>query len=159
MVNADILKDVVIFKDLADHELDNVAQLAYEKIYESDYRIFAEGAWAANMYVVVEGEVNIRISPDGESKSLTIDTMREGDIFGWSALSEPYSLTAEAVAAKKSKLLVFRGDGLRDLFEKNNHIGYLVMKGIAAVISSRFRHARKKLTELLHNEKKLSKKP
>lgn len=151
MVSVATIKGINIFRELADYELENVAKTAYEETYESGQRIFAEGAWAQRMYVLVEGEIDIRIRPNRDAEQLTVDTVKEGEIFGWSSLTEPYSLTAAALAVKKSKVIVFRGDGLRDLFEKNNHIGFLVMKGIASVISSRLRKTRTRILELMQS--------
>ncbi len=51
-------------------------------------------------------------------------------MLGWSALVGPYIYTASGVTVEKSKLIVFSGSKLREIFEINNHIGYRVLKGM-----------------------------
>jgi len=60
---------------------------------------------------------------------LAIDTVGPGEIFGWSAVTEPFTFTAAAWTIEETELLVFKGDVLRDLFKKNNHIGYKGCRG------------------------------
>ncbi len=82
-------------------------------------------------------------------KALAIDTVGPGEIFGWSAVTEPFTFTAAAWTIEETELLVFKGDVLRDLFKKNNHIGYKVIMKVGAVISSRFRHLSQRLADSL----------
>lgn len=153
MVSLDIIKEIELFEGLSDNELNSIAKLCYEEIYEADERIFRESDPAESLYVLIEGEVNIGFRLKEGTERLTVDTIREGEIFGWSVLVEPYKFSAAAITAKKSRVLVIYGEALRNLFEKNPHIGHLVMREIASVISSRLRHTRIKLLELLDSEK------
>ncbi len=130
-------------------KLENIAKLAHVRIYEPDHRVFAEAALARRMFILLDGEVEIRIRQARDSEQITVDTINENETFGWSALTQPYSLTAAAWVTKKSTVVEIGGDVLRDLFEKNNHIGCLVMKGAASVISGRLRRNRVKMLELL----------
>jgi len=142
MVSIEALNEISIFKGLKDYELEQVAKISHEEVLEGDTRIFAENALADKLYIVLEGEVEIRITGCGE---IVVDTVKNNEIFGWSALTEPYSLTAAAFTTKKTRLIAISGDVMRDLFEKNNHIGYLVVKELASVISNRLKQSRKNL--------------
>ncbi len=82
-------------------------------------------------------------------EQLPIDTVGPGEIFGWSAVTEPYTFTAAAYTVEKSELLVVDGRALRDLFKKNNHIGYKVMVKISSVVSSRLRQLNQKFVNTL----------
>jgi len=72
-----------------------------------------------------------------------------GEIFGWSAVAEPYTFTAAAYTVEDSEIFSIRGDVLRGIFKKNNHIGYKIMIKIAAVISSRLRSLNRKFVNTL----------
>ena len=147
-----LLKDLKmseIFDGLTDVELENIREMAKEKEYEAGKRIFEEKSIAKNLYLVLEGEVEIRMSRDKGGKQLPIETVEPGGIFGWSAVTEPYTFTAAAWTVKKSKFLVIDGEVLRDLFKKNNHIGFKIMTKIASVISSRLRHMNQKFVNTL----------
>ena len=131
MVMNEELRQFKIFQDLTDTELQNIAEIAK--------RIFEEKSIASNLYLVLKGKVVIRKKSDLGPGQITIDTVEPGEMFGWSSITEPHKFTAAAHTAEESEFLAINSDVLRDLFKKNNHIGYRVMTEIAAVISSRFR--------------------
>lgn len=145
MVSTHDLRGFDIFKELTDPELENVAEIAKRENYDASKRIFEEKSWANNLYLVVKGLIVIKMKGDKGGEQLPIDTAGPGDIFGWSAVTEPHAFTAAAWTTKKSEILVFNGKALLDLFKKNNHIGYKVMAKVAAVISSRLRKLNRKL--------------
>jgi CRP-like cAMP-binding protein len=144
MVPIQELKEYDIFRGLTDAELENIGEIAKPIEYEADKRIFEENSVAKNLYLVLEGKVEIRMSREKGGKQLPIETVESGEIFGWSAVTEPYTFTAAAWTLEKSKFLVLDGEVVRDLFKKNNHIGFKIMTKIASVISSRLRHMNQK---------------
>ncbi len=151
MIRDGEIKNFEIFKDLNDDELHEIISISEKQSFESQQKIFGEGNWARKIYLLLEGEVKIQSKSNVQSEVLTIDTVSRGDIFGWSALTEPYSLTATALSIRKSVVSAWRGDALRDLFEKNTRIGYVFMGEIARVVSSRYKHTRTKLIEVRDN--------
>ena len=149
MVKIQDLKKCEIFDGLTEAELENIREIAKETEYDAGKRIFEEKSIAKNIYLVLEGNVEIRMSRDEGGEQLPIETVEPGEIFGWSAVTEPYTFTAAAWTLERSKFLVFDGEVLRNLFKKNNHIGYKIMRRIASVISSRLRHLNQKLVNML----------
>ena len=139
MITDDDLRNFEIFEDLTDAELENIAGIAKKESYEANNRIFEEKSWARNLYLVVDGQVEIRMKGEKGGEQLPIHEAGPGEIFGWSAVTEPHAFTAAAWTKEKSEILVFEGQVLLDLFKKNNHIGYKVMSKVASVISSRLR--------------------
>jgi CRP-like cAMP-binding protein len=65
-------------------------------------------------------------------------------VFGWSAVTEPHAFTAAAYTMEDAVVFELNGDVLRDLFKKNNHIGFKMMVKIASVISHRLRSLNEK---------------
>ena len=149
MIAIEELRKIDVFKELTDAELDNIVEIAKKENYEAGQRIFEEKSQANLLYIVLKGEVEIKMSADKGLELLRIDTVGPGEFFGWSALTEPFTLTAAAWTMEKTELLVFKGEVLRDLFKKNNHIGYKVMKKVASVISSRLRSLSQKFVNSL----------
>lgn len=150
MASIDDLKKYSIFQGLNDRELELIAQVAKEETYEGDVRIFEEKAQATDLYLVLEGEVDIKVlSPDNER--ITIAQVMPGEILGWSAIVEPNIRTAGAWVKGKTRLITLRADSLNDLFDKNNHIGFRVMKAIASLISDRLKSLNTKYAERLRS--------
>jgi CRP-like cAMP-binding protein len=144
MVSIEELKRFEIFNGLTDSELSSIGELAKKEEYGEGIRIFEEESQATDLYLVLKGQIEIRMRADKGLEQLSIETVGQGDIFGWSSVTEPYTLTAAAWTVENSELLVLNGKVLRDLFKMNNHIGYMIMMEVASVISSRLRNLNQK---------------
>lgn len=148
MVKVNQLKQFKIFKELNEREIELIAGIAQEETYQAGARIFEEKALANNLYLALDGQVEIKIRGEGENY-VVIDRIGSGDIFGWSAVVEPRTFTAAAWTTEKANLIVLGGEKIGDIFEKNNYIGYRVVKEIAAVISRRLKAMEKKFVETI----------
>lgn len=153
MVNVDQLTQFNIFKGLNEREIEILAGIAREETYDAGKRIFEEKALANNLYLTLDGQVEIKIRGDGDNYVI-IDRIEGGDIFGWSAVVEPRTFTAAAWTTEKTNIIILGGEELGDIFEKNTHIGYRVVREIAAVISRRLKAMEKKFVETMRQTEK-----
>lgn len=139
MVTTDILKKFNLFSGLSDSELNKIKEFCKERSYKEDSVIFTIGGFATDIYLLKTGRVDIQIEfkiYDYEILA-TIYTVGEGEIFGWSALVPPHRLTASARCHDSAEVITINGKQLMDLLEEEKGIGYVVMKNLSAVISSR----------------------
>ncbi|MGB3340870.1 MAG: cyclic nucleotide-binding domain-containing protein [bacterium] len=152
MIDIKELSQFRIFKGLNERELELIAKIATKKVHEPGARLFEEKALATDLYLVLDGKVEIKIRGNEETQ-VVIDQIEAGEIFGWSVVAEPYTFTAAAWTLEKTKLIVLNGERLRDLFEKNNHIGYRIVKEITAVVSRRLKAMETKFVSMMHQVK------
>jgi CRP-like cAMP-binding protein len=147
MVPYRLLQGFDLFENLNEDELKAVADLAHEENFEEGEVIFQEGTEARRVYLLLEGRVALRfrLPLKPPSRETTIDTMSKGEAFGWSALVRPHRLTATAICSEPAKCVAFEREDLQRLFEENNHIGYVIMVQLSAVIASRLRDVRLQL--------------
>ena len=139
MVSTEALKDFNLFAALNEAEIAKIAKLCQEHAYEKDAIVFTAGGWATDIYLLKTGKVAIQIELviyDYEIRA-TIYTVGKGETFGWSALVPPHRLTASARCQEKADVITINGKELLELLQKDNHIGYIVMKNLSALISSR----------------------
>ncbi len=148
MVDIEALKDFEIFKDLDRRELEHVATYGRAQVVEAGTTVFEENALASHLYMVLDGTVEIGIGGGSDSK-IVIDTVENGEVFGWSAVAEPPLFTAGAWATRETSLIVFDGANLVHLFEINNRIGYRILKRISVVISRRLKARESELIKAL----------
>ena len=116
-----------------------IAKLCQERAYESGSVIFTIGGWATDVYLLETGKVDIQIEfkiYDYEIMT-TVYTVGNGEIFSWSALVPPHRLTASARCEGKADVIMINGKELMEFLEEDKHIGYVVMKNLSALISSR----------------------
>jgi CRP/FNR family transcriptional regulator, cyclic AMP receptor protein len=140
MISPEILSRYTYFAGISEEGLKQIAMIAEEKTIPAGARVFNEGDPASHMLIIVKGEINIEfLLGDGELR--VVDTMAEGDLLGWSALIEPYKMTANGTAAKNTDLIRFDAVKLRQLCEKDAMLGYRLIAQIAKLLAHRLEGA------------------
>lgn len=142
-----------VFEGLTDDELERIANLCREEVYEAGVTIFEEGKAADYLYLVEEGEVvlemELELQPYASPKQTIIEVATKGEVFGWSALVEPHILTLSAKCTERAKVIVIKGSDLLDLFDSEPRIGHSVMGRVTQIVASRLKDTRQKLTDFL----------
>jgi len=128
-----------LFVGLGDGALAKIKRLCWSDVFAPGEIIFIEGTKATDVYLLVGGQVVLEIRVNGVQQQFTttIDSINKGHVFGWSALVEPYVLTASARCTQPTRVVRINGNDLLDLFEEYPQIGYMVMKNLSTIVSSR----------------------
>ena len=148
----DIIRNSQLFWKLSDSQIDKIVGLCHEESYEAGACIFCEGDSAHNLYVVEEGKIALKMEiriGRRTRRQATIDVITEGQVFGWSALSEMPAFTMSAIATENTKLLVLSGDLLRHLCDEDADLCHKVMNELVTLVSGRLSHAKQTLAHVL----------
>lgn len=150
----ELLAKVRVLEECTDRELLALGDICQSMPAQEGDRIFEAGDPADFLYFVVDGVVELRFEVKHylATSEIAIDRIREGGIFGWSALAESKAYTLSAVAARGSELLRVPAAEVRGLCSNNHHFGYVLMKNIAATISERFDLTQKMLTDVIQKQ-------
>ena len=79
---------------------------------------------------------------------ITVQTIREGEILGWSWLIPPYRWRFDAKAADLTRAIALDGKCLRTKSEEDHDLGYELMKRFAGIIVERLESARLQLLDV-----------
>lgn len=109
--------------------------------------IFREGDPGRHMYVILEGNVEIR-KRTGEKTTRTMITLKKGDIFGEMAVVEGKGRSATAIAATDCRLLRLDEEAFYDLVQKNSDFAVKMIK----TLSSRLRSADNLIEEVMGSD-------
>ncbi len=147
MVSASIeaLRTCELFVGLGDEELEQIAAITSVETYQAEDLICAEREVADRLFILRKGRVQLQIhlrSTLERGGEAIIEEVEAGRIFGWSSLVKQRRFTASARALEPVTVWVIDADALNTLFERNAHLGFVVMKQLAEVIASRLRHTR-----------------
>lgn len=148
MISVEALRCCELFSELNNEELGLFASLCQERVYEAGETIFTAQESAEDLYILQEGRVALQIqlrSAVERSGNVTIEEVEPGHIFGWSSVVKQQRFTATARALEWTKVCAIPAGDLNTLFSQHTHIGFVVMKQLANVISSRLRHTRDEL--------------
>lgn len=137
-----ILEAVELFEGATTEELDAVAALCEERSFSKGQVVTAQGEAGDELFVVCDGFVEVlRAGINPEQAPRSVVHLGAGQIFGEMALVDrgPRSATVKA-ASDTTKVLVILQDDFEKLCEENHHLGFVVMRNIAADLSFKLRH-------------------
>ena len=109
--------------------------------------IFHEGEEANNFYLIREGKIALEVYVPGHG-SLTVQTLHDGEILGWSWLIPPYHWRFDARAAEMTRAIAFDGKCLRDKCELDHDMGYELLKRMASILGERLDSTRFQLRDI-----------
>ncbi len=144
---AEILKQCAFFEKLPSEYLELLAGCAKNVRFEPDQFIFREGREANHFYLIRQGRVALEMGAPGRG-SITVQTLEEGDIVGWSWLFPPYRWHFDARAAEPTHALALDGKCLRKKCEEDPRLGYEMMKRFAKIMVERLQTARMHLMDV-----------
>jgi CRP-like cAMP-binding protein len=150
MISPELLKRYPLFGSLSDEQLQSLASIAEEQSWEAGETIFEIGSPAENMYLLMEGSIDLfyRVedeqNPD-ETKHFGVGEINPGEPFAISALFEPYELTASAVASRPSKGIQMDAQRLLQLGSYDLELGMILQRELIKAIFERLTYARNQL--------------
>ena len=156
-VLVNFLKQSDIFYQFTPTQLELVANLCQESVYNEGDVIFPENSHSKELYVIAQGEVDILIhhSATGEidKKGTAVARLRRGQSFGEVALVDEGLRSASACAAQKdTHLIIIQRDKIIMLCETYPQLGYRLMYNLAADLAMKIRNTDLRIREqVLYN--------
>lgn len=150
------LKQCDIFYQFTPTQLELVANICQEAIFQKDDLIFREHSGSKELYVIVQGEVDIVVDPslvgtlEEGIENRVIATMRRGQSFGEVALVDEGLRSASACATQKgTRLFIIPRDKLIMLCDTYPQLGYRLMYNLAADLAMKIRNTDLRIREQL----------
>jgi len=139
-----ILAEHAFFNGMEERLLQILVGCACNARFDQGEVIFREGEEADNFYLIRNGRVALEVSSDGRGP-LTISTLEDGDILGWSWLTSPYRFKFTARTVKPTRVIPLDGKCLREKSEKDKELGYELLKRFVPIIEDRLQATRLQL--------------
>jgi len=115
--------------------------------FDAGTYLFREGEPANHFYLIREGKAAIEISAPPR-KPISVQTLSDGDVLGWSWLVPPYEWRFHARAVEPVRAIALDGKCLRARCEENHDLGYELLKRFAQVITERLEATRFQLLDV-----------
>jgi CRP/FNR family cyclic AMP-dependent transcriptional regulator len=151
MVN--FLKQSDIFYQFTPTQLEMVANLCQEVVFNAGDLIFQENSSSKELYVIAQGVVDIFINRgmgNTEKKEAAVARLRRGQSFGEVALVDEGLRSASARASQKdTRLLIIQREKLIILCETYPQLGYRLMYNLAADLAMKIRNTDLRIREQL----------
>ena len=140
-----ILREHPFFKDLPEEYFNFIVGCASHSVFKAGEVILKEGQPANKFYLIRSGHVGIYID---QRKHISIQTLHEGDILGWSWLVPPYMHRFSAEARENTRVVALDGKCLREKCDKNSDLGYELLKRLIHILIGRLEATRLQLIDV-----------
>jgi CRP-like cAMP-binding protein len=121
----DTLSGLSLFADLSRPQVEQVVHRMSEESYPQGQRILRQGFTGSGFYVILEGEVAIRI--DGEERA----RLGKGDFFGEMSVLLGEPPVADVVALRQLHVLHLGGPDLEGFLREHPPVMFRMLKTIA----------------------------
>ena len=138
-----LISQAEVFKNLGQGALETVRGYASEKTHGAQEVVFREGDRAENFYALVDGKVHVVI---GEEEDICFAVERPGEVFGWSALIEPYQYRDSAHCLTPAKLIEIPREAIEKVLHDYPAEGATIFRNLAAIATERLYEANKRTT-------------
>jgi CRP/FNR family cyclic AMP-dependent transcriptional regulator len=131
-----LLKNVVLFKDLSFRDLAMVDSLMHERNYLAEEVIFDEGEEGQGLFVVLSGRIKITLPAAVDTVLIELGP---GAFFGEVALLDQSVRTAQSRAIEDSQIVVLFRAEFTSLLETHSSIASRISFQLARVLAARLR--------------------
>ncbi len=135
------------FQGLKGDYLQYMVGCASNTTFDPAQEIFREGEEANTFYIVRHGRIAVDCFIPGRG-NITIETLGEGDVLGWSGLFPPYRSHFNARALELTRAIALDGKCLRGKCDEDPVMGYEVMKRVTHVMMQRLQATRLQLLDM-----------
>jgi CRP-like cAMP-binding protein len=143
VLSSQILSQIDLFEGVPEAQLTTIAEISKEGTCPRGEMIFREGTKAEQLYILLAGKVAIQVHLTSRPKTITTAIINQPhQCFGWSGIIAPHHYTASALCRTNCRFLAIHGQKLIQALEQDPKSGFVVMRRIAGVISSRLRNSR-----------------
>src|SRR3990172_1931829 len=137
-----LLRQAELFEGLSSEELQMIAALCQARTYQAGEIIATQGERGDELFVVTQGFVEVTAGqPESGEAPRTVVNLGPGQIVGEMSLVDrgPRSATLRALT-DGTLLQALNREVFLNLCQTNTHLGFIVMRNMAADLSFKFRH-------------------
>lgn len=135
------------FRGLSEAQLAVLTGCAANVVFGAGDLIFREGDLADRFYVIRQGRVGLEVAPPAGGP-VTVETLENGDVVGWSWLFPPYMAHFDARALSAVRAISLDGECLRRKCESDKALGYEIVRRFAELIVRRLESTRVQLLDI-----------
>ena len=142
-----LLAEAPAFNGMSEDQLALIAGCARNVVFEDGEYLMREGDEAESFYVIRLGRVALEIFVP-QRGAVTIETIDDGGLVGWSWLTPPFLVHLDARALGSVHVVAFDGACLRDKSDADPALGYELMRRFIPVIVERLQATRVQMLDV-----------
>lgn len=147
----ELLEESALFSDLERTEIEYLGR--WFKAYKADpgTTVIKEGEKNANLYIVAKGELHI-LKQTSQYKNKRIARVKAGKCLGEMGILDGCPLSATAIAATNTTLLLITQSNFEHILQQNAKLGVKLLQKLGKMVSLRLRQTSGQLAGFLDSE-------
>ena len=142
-----LLAEHPFLSGLKPSQIATIAGCARNERFEAGQFLFHEGEEANHFFIIRHGKVAVDVAAPPRG-GITIQTVADGEILGWSWLVPPYRWRFSAQAKELTRTIALDARCLRQKCEEDHELGYELLKRFADVVGQRLDATRIQLLDV-----------
>lgn len=135
-VQAQVIDDCPLFKGLSTWSIKKTILASEVQYYSAGQHIIEQGSIGDEMYVILEGDVDVKVTQDNGSVA-TVNKISEGGLFGEIALVSKVPRTASVVASTDSRMLSLKWESIERLSRFHTRIAIKLFHNLASIVGKK----------------------
>lgn len=124
-----LLREIPIFTDLSPEDLKLIAEIAREEWYPQNTVIFRQGEGGNMMFVIVEGDLRVLRTVDGNEQVLA--QRSAGDFVGEMAIIESAPRSATLFTQTDVRVLAIDGETFKGILRERPDVSFAVLRSVS----------------------------
>ncbi|OQX56240.1 MAG: hypothetical protein B5M53_02435 [Candidatus Cloacimonas sp. 4484_209] len=133
--NASLLKNVELFHNLTDEEINVISKELKEKKYDANIKVFEEKSTGDELYIIKEGKVEITLTRD--ESVLVLAELGKYSFFGEMAVLTEKKRSASVTTVEPCSFYILKRENLLSLIDTHPRIAANIFRALAEVLSDR----------------------
>ncbi len=135
-----------IFRGLQDEEIEIITRDCDERNYKAGEVILKEGALPVELFVVLEGECEVRSHFRGQE--IPIAKIGPTEVFGEVGFVDEFPRSANVIAIKPTRVLILKKPDFQKIINANPALGVKLYRNLAYILARRIRETDNKVKQL-----------
>ncbi len=157
MVTLEMIEELSIFEGFEKAELEKILEICDIEEYQKGNRLFCEGDAAKEMWIVKDGEIQLRFempdskpSTDDHAMSSHYNEIPESQVFGWSCFIPPYKMSLSAYCvSRRCQVVKIKSSKLKNLMSADPVIGFKIMAYLVQVVGYRYKQMQEEVVKFI----------
>ncbi|MCI0618354.1 cyclic nucleotide-binding domain-containing protein [bacterium] len=143
----DVLANHKFLTGMDDRLVKILASCASMRQFYPEQYIFRQGEKAEHFYLIRSGQIDVEAF-SASGGPVLIQSLKDGDVLGWSWLVPPYEWRFDARVVKPTEVVSLDARDLHGIFAMNHELGYELLRRFLAIVAERLESERLQMVSL-----------
>ncbi|GBD95968.1 MAG TPA: cyclic nucleotide-binding domain-containing protein [Nitrospirae bacterium] len=149
MVSRQRLKEIPLFKDFTEDEINIIAPMLKEEFYKKGKVIWEEDSPEQGLHIIDYGKVRVIKRTREETKQI-LAVLKENNFYGELSLLDGRTHSAAIEALEDTKVLILKRSDMEKILQENPRTAYKIVREMTIVINEILREMNDKFMKLVN---------